>query len=108
MEPFKPATRLGDHQTSQDAAEAVGKVTGKIALAVLSYARQNPQGFIDDDLKVAFSNAPESSYRKRRSELTKGGYLASKDGLGLTMTRKNRNGRDETIWFITDKGRAVV
>jgi hypothetical protein len=101
-------TRANDHATSKAAAKAIDKVSGKIALAVLSYARQNPQGFIDDDLKVAFSNAPESSYRKRRSELTNRGYLEPKMGLGLPMTRKNRNGRDETVWFITDKGRTVV
>jgi len=99
-----PATRTDDHETSRAAAAAVAKVSGQIARRVLFYAAEVAGlGFIDDDLKVAFPNAPESSYRKRRTELAAAGYLSSAGD-----QRKNRNGRLELVWRITPKGREAL
>src|SRR4051812_20623424 len=95
------ATRSDDHETSQEAAAKTSLKINARRAAVLSIASQSePHGFIDDDLKVAFSDAPESTYRKRRSELAAHGYLRS-DG----EKRHNRHGHAELIWHITEKGR---
>lgn len=92
---FTPATRRDDYRTSQAASDALKPVTGKIALAVLGFVRKRGvYGATDAEIRHAFPDAPESSYRKRRTELAQRGYLV--DG---RMTRKNFNGRDETVWI---------
>lgn len=97
---FEAATRRNDHATSVDASEAVKPITAKIALAVLRFAwAAGPDGFIDDDLKAAWPDSPESSYRKRRTELAAQGYLVTNKD-----ERPNRNKRNELIWHITAKG----
>jgi hypothetical protein len=99
-----PATRRFDHPTSIAAAKAVSPVRGPIAREVLEYARfVGGEGFTDDELKTWKPDAPESSYRKRRTELAAAGYLHS-----CGDQRKNRNGRLELIWRITDKGRMAL
>jgi hypothetical protein len=98
---FTPATRRDDYATSIAAADALKPVTGKIALEVLSFARRyGPIGITDDDLKAYFRDAPESSYRKRRTELAQLGYLVDSG-----KVRPNRHGRDETVWVIRDADR---
>lgn len=97
-------TRRDDHETSIEAAAKTSlRITDKRA-AVLSVARQaEPSGFIDDDLKVKFPNAPESTYRKRRSELTAHGYLENRN----LEQRLNRFGHNELVWHVTAKGLEV-
>jgi hypothetical protein len=93
---FTPATRRDDYATSRAASDALKPVTGKIALEVLAFARRyGPMGITDDDLKAGFPDAPESSYRKRRTELAQRGYLVDSG-----RTRTNRHGREETVWVL--------
>lgn len=89
-----PATRAQDHETSERAAAAMASVTGKIALEVLEFFKHRGlAGGTDDELKVAFPDAAESSYRKRRTELFHKGLLVD-----TGQTRPNRRGRDEIVW----------
>jgi hypothetical protein len=92
----RPATRHDDHRTSEAAADALKPVTGKIALEVLDfYQRRGSYGATDDELKLAFPDAPESSYRKRRTELAQRGLLGD-----CGETRPNRRGRQEIVWRV--------
>jgi hypothetical protein len=96
---FTPATRRDDYATSQAASDALRPVTGKIALEVLAFARlYGATGITDDDLKAGFPEAPESSYRKRRTELAQRGYLVDSG-----RVRPNRHGRDETVWIVREE-----
>lgn len=101
-----PGTRSDDHETSLEAAATVVKVRGTIARRVLEHAASDDVsglGFIDDDLKALYPDAPESSYRKRRTELAAAGYLSSAGD-----QRKNRKGQRELVWRITPKGREAL
>lgn len=90
-------TRRDDHDTSREAADSIRPITGKIALAVLEFAmRRGSYGFTDDELKTAHPEAPESSYRKRRTELTRLGRLCDSG-----ERRINRHGRNEIVWKIS-------
>jgi hypothetical protein len=94
-----PATRRDDYATSIAASDALKPVTGKIALEVLAFARRyGPMGITDGDLKACFPDAPESSYRKRRTELAQLGYLVDSG-----RTRTNRHGREETVWIAKER-----
>ena len=71
-------------------------VTGKIATRVLLWFRsRGAYGGTDYELKLAFPDAPESSYRKRRSELSQLGLLRDSG-----KTRKNANMYDQVVWII--------
>lgn len=89
-----PATRTGDHPTSSKAAARVAAEQDTIKARVLRFAKEaGPGGFIDDDLKAAFPDSPESSHRKRRTELTSDGLI-----LDTGQTRQNRDGNAEVVW----------
>lgn len=93
---FAFMTRRDDHDTSEAAAEAIAPITGKIKLRVWEFAlRRGNYGLTDGELKLAFPNAPESSYRKRRTELTKEGRLVDSG-----QRRRNIHGREEIVWRI--------
>jgi hypothetical protein len=102
--PLFAATRSDDHETSIEAATKTSlKINEKRAAVLRVAAAREPQGFIDDDLKAVFSGSPESTYRKRRSELAAHGYLVNRNG----EKRDNRFGHAELVWHVTDKGREV-
>lgn len=92
---FGPAVaRTTDPQTSHDAAEAVTPATPTIRKQVWDFAQgRGPEGFIDEDLVLKWPDAPESSYRKRRCELTESNYI-----LDSGRTRRNRAGMDCIVW----------
>lgn len=84
--------RRDDPDTSHTAAASVRRST--IRDAVIAFAKAaGPGGFIDHDLRAIDPNAPESSLRKRRSELTKEGIL-----INTGNTRTNDNGVSAFIW----------
>lgn len=92
---FTPATRSSDPPTSHDAAETVAPAVGTIREEVLSFALDRAtRGFIDDDLVRKFCQGkPESSYRKRRSELAQEGWL-----IDVGEQRTNGFGNNEIVW----------
>lgn len=99
-----PLVRTDDHATSQKAAAKVERAITAKRREVLEYALfRSDKGFTDDELIVKFSNAPESTYRKRRTELTQDGDLED-----TGMERPNRAGNMQTVWRITDKGRIAA
>jgi hypothetical protein len=71
-------------------------VTGKIAVDVLLWFRsRGAYGGTDHELTLAFPDAPESSYRKRRTELTQKGLLRDSG-----RTRKNAKLYDQVVWVV--------
>lgn len=92
-----PHTGRFDPRTSHRAARRLkpGRLT--IRDRVLSFAADRPE-FIDEDLVDAFPDAPESSYRKRRTELTEEGWIVDSE-----RTRNNRDGNAEIVWVYRSK-----
>ena len=96
--PSPPATRRDDYQTSVDAAATVAKAQATIRDAVLAHAlAAGPEGFTDDDLVQLSPGTPESSWRKRRTELLQEGWVVQTD-----RERVNRFGNKETVWVHRD------
>lgn len=92
----KGMVRLNDHTTSILAAHHVKRVT--IRERVLNIARDaGTVGITDDELKAAHPDSPESSIRKRRTELAQENYL-----LETARTRRNRHGQMERVWMHRD------
>lgn len=97
---FAPAvgpapSRRTDPDTSHKAGAKVGPAVLPIRDQVLRFAISRAEfGFIDDDLKGAFPDAPESSYRKRRSELADEKLL-----LDTGKRRRNGHGNEEIVWI---------
>lgn len=95
------ATRHGmnrnpDHTTSIKAARGVRRIT--LREQVIHYATSyGSLGFTDDDLKVNWPSKPESSLRKRRTELAQENVI-----LDTGATRKNSHGQDEKVWVHRD------
>ena len=88
--------RRDDHATSIAAATTVRRVT--LRQCVLDIALQKGAlGITDDELKVAHPDTPESSVRKRRTELAQENVL-----LDTGRTRMNRHGQDEAVWVHRD------
>ena len=89
-----PATRTNDHQTSLRAAARAAAMQDTIKGRVLRFAHERgAEGFIDADLLAAFPDSPESSHRKRRTELTSEGLI-----LDSGQTRENGHGNAEVVW----------
>lgn len=101
-------TQRGAPKTSIKAARTVMRRQNTIRAEVEEFALgRGATGFIDEDLREHFGvNVPESSYRKRRTELAQDGYI-----LDSGTTRKNRMGQSVTIWvhrnFAGDKAKPV-
>lgn len=88
--------RVPDHATSIKAARGVRRFT--LREQVMEFARASlAHGFTDDDLKAAQPDRPESSLRKRRTELAQENRL-----LENGFTRKNRFGQDEKVFVHRD------
>lgn len=84
--------RKVDHETSIAAARKVRPA--KLRQMVLDHAQERGwPGFIDDDLKERWPGKPESSIRKRRTELSQENWL-----LETGETRENRHGQQEKVW----------
>jgi hypothetical protein len=87
-----PHTRREDPDTSHKAARTLRRTRLSLRDKVLSFAADHAD-FIDEDLVHAFPDAPESSYRKRRSELTEEGWIVDSG-----RRRKNGDGNDMIVW----------
>lgn len=87
--------RKPDHSTSIKAARGVRKFT--LREQVIDFARdRRNSGFTDDDLKQAF-DTPESSMRKRRTELAQENIIVE-----TGLTRLNTRGSEEKVWVHRD------
>lgn len=96
--------RLGDPQTSHEAARAVA--AREVARKVLAIFANQDAPISDEQLTACYADAYDapavsSSYRSRRSELANIG-LVKKAGRG-----KNKAGRRVRLWQISEKGREV-
>lgn len=88
--------RKPDHATSIEAAHKVKRFT--LRQIVEEYALGCGRGgFTDDDLKRDYDNSPESSLRKRRTELMQENRV-----LDTGKTRANRFGQQEIVWVHRD------
>lgn len=92
-----PITRVGDKDTSREAASVLRCALGDLRFQVWrTLARAGESGLADFELRAACEAAmgrrPESTYRKRRSELSAMG-LAIETG----HRRLNANGRAEAV-----------
>lgn len=88
--------RRDDHETSVKAAKGVRRFT--LRETVAEFARDCERtGFIDDDLKAYWPQKPESSLRKRRTELAQENVVVE-----TGLTRVNRAGQDEKVWVHRD------
>lgn len=91
-------TRRPDHSTSEAAAFVVQvkKVTLRERVIQLAHTMRS-YGFTDDFLKIKHPDAPESSLRKRRTELAQENIL-----LETGETRQNRHGQYEKVFIHRD------
>jgi len=88
--------RKGDPLTSRIAAQAILALLPALQQAVYAYAyAQGPDGFTDDDMMDHFGSI-RSTYRTRRSELTRAGLI-----MDTGRTRMLPTGRSAIIWAIT-------
>lgn len=86
-----------DPITSVMAAEAVSNCRWTIRERVLDFARRCQHGFIDEEVGMLQPGAPESSYRKRRTELTDENVIVAS-----TETRRNSAGQPCVIFYHRD------
>lgn len=84
-------TRSNDHRTSEAAAESVKVPT--IRARVLAFAENTPQGFIDEELLALSPGSPESSFRKRRTELSDDCVIVD-----TGTERPKKNGQMAKVW----------
>lgn len=91
--------RNPDHATSIAAAKSVYPDLSDKQAEVLSFAKDQPDGFTDLELYHALGGA-EATYRKRRTELTEKGLIVD------TGTTRKHPGRrtPHTVWRV--KGNA--
>ena len=88
--------RKGDPLTSRKAAQAILAQLPNLQQAVYAYAyAQGPHGFTDDDMMDHFGSI-RSTYRTRRSELTRAGLIMDTGRTRILPTR-----RSAIIWAIT-------
>jgi len=88
--------RKGDPATSRAAAQAILALLPALQQAVYAYAYGcGPDGFTDHDLAWYF-NSYRSTYRTRRSELTRAGLIMDTGRTRILPTR-----RSAIIWAIT-------
>lgn len=88
--------RKDDHATSIAAAETVNPAT--LRARVLHFADAcGRDGFTDSYLRGLDRNRPESSMRKRRTELAQENWL-----IDTGRTRENEHGQQEIVWVHRD------
>lgn len=92
-------TRAGAPRTSRKAAEVVAGKKPTIRARVEQYARdRGARGFTDAELRMAVgTTGPESSFRKRRTELAQDGVV-----LDTGRERPNEHGVKATVWVHKD------
>ena len=95
-----PSVRPSDPWTSHEAAAKQERKVGPLAAAVLLYFQANPDTS-DDDLHAKLGG-PESSARKRRTELQRSGLI---EDSGSTV---NEWGSDVLTWKLTARGLTYV
>ena len=87
--------RKGDPLTSRAAAQAILALLPALQQAVYAYAYGcGPSGFTDDDMMDHFGSI-RSTYRTRRSELTRAGLIVDTGRTRVLPTR-----RHATVWAI--------
>lgn len=86
-------TRIDDPVTSVLAAEKVSGRKWTIRQRVEDFARRLPHGFIDEEVGMLKPDAPESSFRKRRTELADENII-----LDSGETRRNRKAQECIVW----------
>jgi hypothetical protein len=90
--------RRDDHRTSVDAAINLKARRFTLREQVIEFAKASlAHGLTDDELKTARPETPESSLRKRRTELAQENILVE-----TGVTRVNRHGQDEKVWMHRD------
>ena len=88
--------RRGDPATSRAAAQAILAQLPTLQQAVYAYAyAQGSHGFSDDQMMQYFQST-RSTYRTRRSELTRAGLIMDTGRTRMLPTR-----RSAIIWAIT-------
>ena len=88
--------RRGDPATSRAAAESILAQLPTLQQAVYAYAyAQGSHGFTDDEMMQHFQST-RSTYRTRRSELTRAGLIMDTGRTRVLPTR-----RSAIIWAIT-------
>ena len=88
--------RRGDPETSRAAAQAILALLPDLQQAVYAYAyAQGSDGFTDEEMLRHF-NSTRSTYRTRRSELTRAGLIMDTGRTRVLPTRRNA-----IIWAIT-------
>ena len=88
--------RRPDHSTSIAAAIKVRRRTLR-EVVIDEALSEGAVGITDDELKARYPQTPESSVRKRRTELAQENVL-----LESGRVRKNRHGQEEKVWMHRD------
>jgi hypothetical protein len=100
----KALARIGDPDTSWEAANDISPSIRKLQADVLAYAAEcGRSGFIDPEMNRHFGTHL-STYRTRRAELVVVGLIEDTgDRVALNPDGK---GRKHAVWRITDRGKA--
>lgn len=89
--------RKHDPETSREAAESIVDELTSLQEEVLAYAKdRGPLGFTDHELNMHF-HCFGSTYRSRRSELTRLGKIVP-----TASRRKMPSGRNAIVWLHKD------
>ena len=98
--------RRGDPDTSDAAAGSVVPRLNNIRRQVLTCALTIGKPVTDVDIRLwcseRYGHRPESSYRKRRSELTEAGMFED------TGKRIMQHGSSRILWALTEAGTALA
>lgn len=95
-----PHTRSSDPDTSHGAADTLRPRAPSIRKQVLDFALERGRTFTDDELVLSHPAAPESSFRKRRSELTEENRIVDSRRRSL-----NRHENEVILWVHRDHAR---
>lgn len=92
--------RQDDHETSIEAADKIENRLSDLMRSVHAVLIQYPSGLTDSELNTAmlrhdYPDAPEGTYRKRRTDLTTLGYVK-----WTGEKRANRHGNPQMIWVV--------
>lgn len=94
--------RRQDHATSVAASDAIsGRVTELMRAAYKAIKKAGTLGLTDSEVTAAlmregYPQAPDSTYRKRRTELTQLGHVKWNGA-----RRRNANGSMEKVWVVS-------